>query len=683
VATRLIGPLLAALLLIGAPAAAANPWVEPLEDIHPGPNGASIAWETRVGDAVFFRAEDPLNGAELWRSDGTAAGTSLVKDINPGTADGLPTFLTLDFVNVGGILYFPAEDPVNGLELWRSDGTTTGTYMVENINPGSADSSPHDLTDLGGTLMFAADNGAAAGDELWKSDGTEPGTSLVEDINPGSADGTPIGLVDVDGTLYFSVTEPTVGRELARSDGTPAGTFLVKDVNPGVADSIPRSLTAAGGTLYFVATVPTTGDELWKSDGSGPGTVLVEDIRPGADDSDPEDLTALGSTLVFRADDGTVGSELWKSDGTAAGTALIEDVNPGPSGSATAAIGMTVVGGNAYAAAFTATTGTELWKTDGTEPGTALLKDVNPDAASASPFTLAAAGGKLYFNATSPGIGSELWTTDGTSDGTVLVEDIRPGAGSSSPTRMIELGTGLLFAADDGTSGHELWRLLQPPTASLSAGAMAFGSHAQGTASPPQTATITNNGGAPLNVTGFTFGGANPDDFMLSADTCRGAIAPGAACSVSVRMAPQGSGDRSATLTVLSDAPGAATVALSGTGAAPPADGAAGPPGATGPAGPQGATGKRGKRGRKAKVTCRLRGKRGRKVVCKVRFPRKASSKKARAQWRLTRRGRTVAHGLTAGTTIDMGRARRLRPGRYRLTVTVAGASTVTVIRVG
>jgi ELWxxDGT repeat protein len=288
---------------------------------------------------------------------------------------------------------------------------------------------------------------------------------------------------------------------------------------------------------------------------------------------------------------------------------------------------MTVLGGHAYMAAFTTATGNELWKTDGTESGTAIVKDINPGNASSSPFNLAVAANRLYLNATSPSIGNELWTSDGTEAGTVLVEDIRPGAGSSGPSFLVGFDSQLLFAADDGTSGHELWRLVQPPTATLSATVFAWGTHAMGSMSPAEPLTITNNGGAPLNLTGFAFSGANPDDFLVGADTCHDDVAPGGSCTVSVRMAPQAVGERSATLTVMSDAPVPATLSLIGTGGAG-TSGPPGPPGADGAQGPQGEQGekgdrgKRGKRGKKAKVKCKgkIRRRGGKRVRCKVKY---------------------------------------------------------------
>ena len=92
---------------------------------------------------------------ELWKSDGTAAGTVLVKDINPGSASSEPSNLT----NVNGTLFFTADDGAHGIELWKSDGTAAGTVLVKDINPGSAGSDPPRLTNVNGTLFFSANDG--------------------------------------------------------------------------------------------------------------------------------------------------------------------------------------------------------------------------------------------------------------------------------------------------------------------------------------------------------------------------------------------------------------------------------------------------------------------------------------------------------------------------------------------
>ena len=145
-------------------------------------------------------------------------------DINLFGTSSQPTNL----VEVGGTLYFAAFDGVNGRELWKSDGTQAGTVMVKDIRPGSLSSSPDKLTNVGGTLYFTANDGTS-GTELWKSDGTEAGTVLVKDITPGSGSySPPTNLINVGGILYFTASDGVNGRELWKSDGTEAGTVMVR-----------------------------------------------------------------------------------------------------------------------------------------------------------------------------------------------------------------------------------------------------------------------------------------------------------------------------------------------------------------------------------------------------------------------------------------------------------------------
>ena len=139
-------------------------------------------------------------------------------------------------VSLGNILYFIANDGINGEELWRSDGTATGTNMVKDINT-SGSSFPSRLINVNGTLyFFARDNNDKSG--LWKSNGTETGTVLVKDFS--SSNQVPGLITHMNGTLYFktiskgTVYTPVNQRTgaLWKSDGTAAGTVKVKDKIP-------------------------------------------------------------------------------------------------------------------------------------------------------------------------------------------------------------------------------------------------------------------------------------------------------------------------------------------------------------------------------------------------------------------------------------------------------------------
>jgi ELWxxDGT repeat protein len=258
-----------------------------------------------MNGTIFFPANDGINGTELWKSDGTAAGTILVKNIRSGSGSSNP----FSFTNVDGVMFFIADDGVNGSELWKTDGTTSGTVLVKDIIPGSSGGGHSRLTNFNGILFFQASDGITG--ELWKSDGTSVGTVLVKNINPSSG-GAP--LTNVNGTLYFEADDGIAGLELWKSDGTSDGTALVRDINPGSGHSFPNNLADFMGSLFFVADNGTTGQELWMSDGTEDGTVLVKDINPGANGSAIDELTTTGNILFFEADDGTTGVELWAQD---------------------------------------------------------------------------------------------------------------------------------------------------------------------------------------------------------------------------------------------------------------------------------------------------------------------------------------------------------------------------------
>jgi ELWxxDGT repeat protein len=297
----------------------------------------------------------------------------MIKDIRSGSAQSWPHPLT----NANGTLFFTADDGTHDDELWKSDGTAAGTTMVKDINPdGSSQDSDASMINVGGTLFFSANDGVAHNEELWKTDGTEAGTTLVKDIwpdmGPGAESSSPGQLTNVDSTLFFAAQDGTRGRELWKSDGTAAGTTLVKNIDRGSGDSWPWDLTNVDGTLFFRANDLSHGEELWKSDGTEGGTRLVEDIAPSAR-SNPDELTNVDGTAFFSADDGAHGRELWQSDGTAAGTRMVEDIRtrteqqcgflqcvevPGSS----APSDLTNVNGALFFSANDGCHGSELWK---------------------------------------------------------------------------------------------------------------------------------------------------------------------------------------------------------------------------------------------------------------------------------------------------------------------------------
>src|SRR5204863_8254254 len=143
-----------------------------------------------VNGTLFFRGGfDPVHGDELRRSDGTEAGTMLVKDIRPGTQGSGPE----EFHNVNGVLMFLANDGKNGTQLWRSDGTAEGTVIFNpSAGLGFSTTGRGTLSVANDRLYFSANDGVN-GFELWNTDGTASGTHRI-DIRPGSQGSGPKGV---------------------------------------------------------------------------------------------------------------------------------------------------------------------------------------------------------------------------------------------------------------------------------------------------------------------------------------------------------------------------------------------------------------------------------------------------------------------------------------------------------
>jgi ELWxxDGT repeat protein len=455
-----------------------------VRDINPGAASSSPAFFKKAGNTVFFRADDGVNGNELWKTDGTAAGTVMVADIRPGPSGSDP--VQPQMLAFGDALYFNADDGTNGIELWKSDGTAGGTVMVADVSPGPVGSNPQWLTVVGNTLFFVAYT-PATDYELWKSDGTTAGTVLVSDIVPGAVGSGAQNLVAVGNTLFFMANDGSTGYELWKSDGTAGGTVLVSDINPGSTGSYPSSMTAFGNTLYFAANDGVNGNELWQSDGTPAGTFLFVDIRVGASSSDPENLRAAGGLLFFGANNGINGNELWKSDGTPAGTVMAADIRPGFQGSDPHSL--TWVAPALFLTAHNGTfggNGRELWVSlppyDSTT--TSLVFDIYAGSASG----LQAGQNRLFAPADNLRVlmaaengasGFELWKSDGTAAGTVMLADIAAGVGDSSPAGFTRSGDLVFFQANDAVNGLELWAV--PLGAFGGALAEPFGSGCPGT----------------------------------------------------------------------------------------------------------------------------------------------------------------------------------------------------------
>lgn len=424
----------------------------------------SVSGLTAVGTNLYFVADDGVSGPELWKTNGTSAGTVRVKDIRPGASGSEPSALT----NVRGVLYFSADDGVNGRELWKTNGSPLGTVLVKDILAGG-NSNPSSLTEVSGTLFFAANNGPN-GVELWKSNGMADGTVMVKDIREGTrVNSWPRSLVNVYGTLFFVASDATAGRELWKSDGTAGGTVRIKDILPGTKDSRINNATAVYRTLYFTATDGIHGHELWKSDGTEGGTVMVKDMNPGAagshgvdsDNFDKANFRNIYGTLFFTAYHNDV-YYVWKSNGTEKGTVPLFECR-GP-GIAHPRPMFTFMNDRVYFF-------NRQWEEEYEPIGFWSMNRYGTDVQLIVEFFVADAYNPYY-----PGLvlvddtfyltgrpdfwrGFRMLRSDGTSEGTVLLEDINTRTDGSYPEEFHTFNGHVYFRADH-TFYHQddLWR---------------------------------------------------------------------------------------------------------------------------------------------------------------------------------------------------------------------------------
>lgn len=360
------------------------------------------------GDYMFFAADDDRHGLELWRTDGTPAGTQLVKDFNPGGAN-TPSY-PQNLVVAGGRLYVQVDRPGG---LWVLDTPT---------------SEPREITFAQGGASAHLKKGFALGDAFigmgYAGLGHSPSLSgyLWYRVDPGS---TTAHVVRRELNLTHAVPAPAVlgkyayfpaldtsyppgtqnphGYELWRTDGTAAGTTLVKDINPGRRSSHITHMTATSDRIYFTADDGVHGKELWTSDGTAAGTRLVRDHRPGTQQAPVQVTTSVGNVLFYVVNDHQTGTELWRTDGTPAGTRVVKDISPGPQGAGMAelvSVGSKVFYLRQYR---------DLWVSDGTEAGTKHV--VTLDRAS---HGLTPAFGKVYFAGYLHPWRTMLWRTSGT-----------------------------------------------------------------------------------------------------------------------------------------------------------------------------------------------------------------------------------------------------------------------------
>ncbi len=466
-----------------------------------------------VSNRTLLVARANANGlgeeTELWITNGTHAGTSLLLDPTPPTSHSNPS----QMVAWGRDLALVAlEDGSNRRSVWLFDGqspqslasdfypgplTVVGDqlYVGTALDPGllvferggesrplAIPGSPTELVSFRDRLLAAA---GSPGQGLWTTDGTQDGTELIIDVHPGWSWGCPIlcpgpfpepfpnNLTPFDDqTLFVAFEEDGGPGQLWATDGTTDGTRVVREfeMDPGAGrDAIfdsPDDLTRVGDWVYFTAFERETGREVWRTDGTTAGTTLVADLTADGESAEPIHLVAWTPAAgppslvwVLRRDSG--GDQLWRSSADGLGAQWISDLG----GTSAEVHELVASGDRLYLAITTPDLGRELWVSDGTLAGTRPLdlRTDNPRGSGVAYLT-PIPGGVFFAAASGPdGEGFEPWVSGGTVRNTFLAADVYPGISGSNPgpgtVVSTQDGDRLYFAADDGDIGRELFVL--------------------------------------------------------------------------------------------------------------------------------------------------------------------------------------------------------------------------------
>ena len=420
-----------------------------------------IGYGDLLNGKYIFKGISPHCGKEIFITDGTSAGTKLIKDINPGVANSQP--LGTNMMVLNNQLYFAAVTPAAGCELWKTDGTAANTVMVKDIVSGAAsgiDTMSFSIASNGTVVLFDA-NTTANGNELWTSAGTAGTTNLLKDINPGSQSSNPRGFSQFNNIILFTITSPDdTTTQIWRTNGTAGGTVLIKDDIRSLFGFLNNYLFTffhifKNRAYFLIIDGIHPGDALWSTDGTDATTTHTSFVKDLGLISGVEwfllvDAINLSTKFIFPYSDATTFFSLWQSDGTPAGTKSFKDfpvnenqnipliyINGAPN---------PLYNGKFFFSASDAN-GNELWTSDGTT--TQLLKDiyVGPnDGITQQPSYLFTTSG-LFFAADDGTHGNELLKTDGTT--TTMVQDIFPNQHNANPMLYFVNNGKIFFSATD------------------------------------------------------------------------------------------------------------------------------------------------------------------------------------------------------------------------------------------
>jgi len=396
-----------------------------------------------LGNRLLFTGVATGSGRELFSSDGTLAGTGLLKEVVAG-ATGITetTFLRPTVSQTRALLAFDDK-------LWISDGTNAGTTLIS----GSAIQGGGTMTVLVATtaneaiIGYSAD-GQSSGEPFYTT-GTAASTVALGNLQSDIGDSFSVPVTAFNNRLIFSGFVP----------GQSGNNFSLPTSGTGVPEAL-GSFTAAASGVHFGRVWFRGSNGLVATDGTAAGTVTLSPARPEI--RGPQCVIERNGARYFIASgNGSNDVEIYRSDGTTPNTFPVTDLSTPDSISVwdlcfDGFVGIAGAAGRLYFIGFEPATGMELRSLDGSDQ-LGLVADIRAGADDSDIFNMIALNDRLLFVANDGIFGAELWVTTGTAQGTSRLTDISPGPLSSSITNLRRVGDRIVFTAISPTHGNELY----------------------------------------------------------------------------------------------------------------------------------------------------------------------------------------------------------------------------------
>ena len=268
----------------------------------------------KLGSTLVFFTSSPSGGVDLWRTDGTAAGTVRVRRLDGGEA------FIFDARISGTTGYFTLIDSDNSTEVWKTDGTAAGTVRLRTFGPAT---STRLLGVIGSHAYITLTDPAVQRMNVYRlrTDGSGVREYVTTLPNPYAdlpdAFPFPDAVSQTEGRIYFSIGISTAGpaprdTQFWVTDGTRSGTRLL--ARPlSLSDEYGSPVYAVSDRLAFSAAFELEGAGLepWVTNGTVAGTRRLADVAPGGESSYPRSFLRVGERVFFSAYDDTRAGQLW------------------------------------------------------------------------------------------------------------------------------------------------------------------------------------------------------------------------------------------------------------------------------------------------------------------------------------------------------------------------------------